>query len=353
MRSASILATLPLAALAAPSIQARAPLHIPRTTELVEGKYIVKMKSRADVSTMTALNVAPERVFKKFGGFAASLTPEMVEELRNHSDVAYIEQDAIVRVSATSQSNAPWGLARLSNTEPGSTTYTYDESAGEGTCAFVIDTGIDTTHPLENFSGDGEDTDGAFHGTHVAGTIGSAAYGVAKKTSLFAVKVLDSQGQGTNSGVLQGMDYVAEQATEQDCPNGIVVNMSLGGGKSAAVNEGAAVMVDAGLFVAIAAGNGDAFGNRQDISTVSPASEPSVCTVGATDKSDAVASFSNYGDLLDVYAPGVGVLSTIPGGDTDTYDGTSMATPSHRWPRRLPPWHWRCDRGWHVRNGEA
>lgn len=87
MRSASILATLPLAALAAPSIQARAPLHIPRTTELVEGKYIVKMKSGADVSTMTALNVAPERVFKKFGGFAASLTPEMVEELRNHSDV--------------------------------------------------------------------------------------------------------------------------------------------------------------------------------------------------------------------------------------------------------------------------
>lgn len=145
------------------------------------------------------------------------------------------------------------------------------------------------------------------------------------------------------------MDYVAEQATEQDCPNGIVVNMSLGGGKSAAVNEGAAAMVDAGFFVAIAAGNGDAFGNRQDISTVSPASEPSVCTVGATDKSDAVASFSNYGDLLDVYAPGVGVLSTIPGGDTDTYDGTSMATPSHRWPRRLPPWLWRCDRGWHVR----
>lgn len=98
------------------------------------------------------------------------------------------------------------------------------------------------------------------------------------------------------------MDYVAEQATEQDCPNGIVVNMSLGGGKSAAVNEGAAAMVDAGLFVAIAAGNCDAFGNPQDISTVSPASEPSVCTVGATDKSDAVASFSNYGDLLDVYA---------------------------------------------------
>ncbi len=123
--------------------------------------------------------------------------------LTNSPKVEYIEHDAIVQASAT-QTNADWGLARLSNTSPSSTTYTYDDSAGEGVCAYVVDTGIDVTHP--DFEGratfvsnqvDDDDTDGNGHGTHVAGTIGSATYGVAKKVSLYAVKVLDADGSGT------------------------------------------------------------------------------------------------------------------------------------------------------------
>lgn len=123
------------------------------------------------------------------------------------------------------------------------------------------------------------------------------------------------------------MDYVITDAPKRSCPKGVVVNMSLGGGFQQAMNNAATAIVNAGLFLAVAAGNGDRFGNPLDISTQSPASAEAACTVGATDSSDRVASFSNYGRLLDIYAPGVSVLSTRTGGGTATYSGTSMATP--------------------------
>ena len=118
------------------------------------------------------------------------------------------------------------------------------------------------------------------------------------------------------------MEFVVTDAPSQDCPNGAVVNMSLGGGFSQAVNDAAEAIVDAGIFLAVAAGNSAA-----DASTFSPASAPSACTVGASDSSDGFASFSNYGTLVDVIAPGVDVISSVPGGGTDSYDGTSMASP--------------------------
>jgi subtilisin family serine protease len=123
------------------------------------------------------------------------------------------------------------------------------------------------------------------------------------------------------------MDYVVDDAPSKDCPNGVVVNMSLGGGFSQAVNDAAAGITGAGLFLAVAAGNGDIFGNPQDASGSSPASEPSACTVGASDINDEVAYFSNYGSVVDIYAPGVDVLSTFPGGGTESLSGTSMASP--------------------------
>lgn len=129
--------------------------------------------------------------------------------------------------------------------------------------------------------------------------------------SIFGVKVLDDQGSGALSGVIAGMDYVASDYRNRNCPKGVVASMSLGGGYSATVNQAAARLQAAGVFVAVAAGN-----ENQDAANVSPASEPSVCTVGATDSSDRRSSFSNYGRVLDIFAPGTNILSTWIGGRT-------------------------------------
>ncbi|GAP89626.1 putative serine protease precursor [Rosellinia necatrix] len=334
MRSAVILAALPLV-LAAPSKRASpAPLLKPRNADVIEGKYIVKMRSSSSVQVleahknMVSSNIEYTYNSHKFTGFAAAMTAEEVEALQNMPDVEYIEHDAIVKAYAT-QEGADWGLARLSNTSPGSSTYTYDDSAGEGVCAYVVDTGIDVTHP--EFEGratfasnqvDDDDTDGNGHGTHVAGTIGSKTFGVAKKVALYAVKVLGADGSGTNAGVIAGMDFVVSDAPSRDCPKGVVVNLSLGGSVSSSINDAAANVVSAGHFMAVAAGN-----EAADASTSSPASEPSVCTVGATDKTDALSYFSNFGSLVDILAPGSDIESTWPGGKTNTISGTSMASP--------------------------
>lgn len=127
--------------------------------------------------------------------------------------------------------------------------------------------------------------------------------------------------------MIAGMEKVIEDVPNRNCPNGVVVSMSFGGGKTQAVNDAAKALTDAGYFAAAAAGNGNIFGIPIDAGTVSPASEPSLCTVGATDSNDVVASFSNYGAVVDIFAPGVGVLSDIPNNGTGTKSGTSMATP--------------------------
>ncbi|KAG6038973.1 hypothetical protein E4U41_003428 [Claviceps citrina] len=312
-----------------------APVVVPRGARLVEGKYIVKMKGGLNIQSLvntaiSSIKAVPDHTYSQsFHGFAASLTSQELEKLRKNPNVDFIEQDAIVSISAT-QTGADWGLARLSNQNAGSTTYTYDDSAGAGTCAFVIDTGVEASHPqfegrakfLKNFSGDGQNTDGNGHGTHVCGTIGSQKYGVAKKTKIFGVKVLDASGSGTNSGVIAGMDFVAKEARSQSCPKGIVVNMSLGGSKSSAVNQAAAAITKAGLFLAVAAGN-----DGDDASDYSPASAESACTVGATTKTDTLATYSNVGPMVDILAPGSNILSTWVGGQTNTISGTSMASP--------------------------
>lgn len=333
MRSSTLLALLPLA-MAAPSTTKRsslAPLITPRGAELVEGKYIVRMNkdsiSTAVSSAISSIAASADYTYvKSFSGFAASLSEKELEALRNDPNVAEIEQDAVVHAYET-QENAPWGLARISSQEPGGSTYTYD-GTGEGTCAYVLDTGIDVDHPefggraslAANFADGSGDGDVQGHGTHVAGTIGGETYGVAKQTTLFAVKVLGDDGSGTNAGVIAGMEYVT--TANDDCPNGAVANMSLGGSTSSAINSAAAAIVDAGIFLAVAAGN-----EGSDASNSSPASEPSACTVGATDESDALASFSNYGSLVDVLAPGVDILSASPGGGSQELSGTSMASP--------------------------
>lgn len=136
---------------------------------------------------------------------------------------------------------------------------------------------------------------------------------MAKRTRLYAVKVLGANGSGSTSGVIAGINFVATDSRNRNCPNGTVANMSLGGGYSASINRAAAALVDAGVFLAVAAGNDNA-----NAANYSPASEPSVCTVGSTDRNDAKSSFSNYGSVVDIWAPGTSILSTWIGGSSAT-----------------------------------
>jgi subtilisin family serine protease len=346
MRFEVLLALLPVAI--------AAPVLTPRAGTVIPNRYIVKFKE-SDFATaavdaaMALLPKAPAHVygFGKFRGFAAEFDDTVLNLLKALPNVEYIEKDAIIKAfddeallesakatlekkTFVTQGSSTWGLGRISHVNKGTSSYTYDDTAGTGTCAYVIDTGIYTAHTefegratfLANYAGDGQNSDGNGHGTHVAGTIGSKTYGVAKKTKLYAVKVLDSSGSGTNSGVIAGINFVASDSKTRSCPNGAVANMSLGGSKSTAVNSATAGVVSAGVFMAVAAGN-----DGRDAANYSPASEPTAFTVGATDSSDAKASFSNYGSLVDVFAPGVSILSTWNNGGTNSISGTSMATP--------------------------
>ncbi|ODA83519.1 hypothetical protein RJ55_02033 [Drechmeria coniospora] len=339
MHASTFLALFPLSlALAAPQRRwVPAPLIVPRSAELVESKYIVKMysdaKRSAVASAVSKIQADADFTYSRgFKGFAATLQPEELRKLRLNPSVDFIEHDAIISINSnTQQEDATWGLSRISSQQPGGTTYSYDESAGEGTCAYIIDTGVNAKDPdfegratfLKNFVEDDDDTDGNGHGTHVAGTIGSKTWGVAKKTKIFGVKVLDAYGSGRTSGVLAGMDFVTKDAVNQTCPKGAVVNMSLGGYKSKLVNDAAAAITNAGLFLAVAAGNDGA-----DAANYSPASEPSACTVGATSKDDKLAKYSNWGKVVDVLAPGSNITSLwINGRSNRTISGTSMASP--------------------------
>ncbi|OAA73034.1 serine protease prots [Akanthomyces lecanii RCEF 1005] len=337
MRMLRLLFVVPLI-LASPTTKSAqpAPLLIsPANSQLAVDRYIVKLKGTSSLSVMEDLlssigSKMRHKYDNVFKGFAANLNDTMLNSVRGHIDVEYAEQDRAVALNGfESQTGAPWGLTRISHRKPRATTYNYDPSAGEGICAYVIDTGIDAAHPefegraksLKSFV-DGQDNDGNGHGTHISGTIGSKTYGVAKKVHIYGVKVLDDDGNGDISTVVAAMDFIAKDHPSRSCPNGVVVNISLGFGYAASVNQAAASLVNSGVFVGVAAGNID-----EDASETSPASEPSVCTVGATEKSDDKANFSNYGAVIDIFAPGGSILSTWIGGQTKSLSGTSMATP--------------------------
>ncbi|TQV98798.1 hypothetical protein V2A60_007502 [Cordyceps javanica] len=330
MRLSIIAAVIPLA-IAAPVVEP-APLLEARGSQAIPGKYIVKLKDSATIGIMEAQAKvsSTDHVYKNvIKGFSASLTKQELERLRNDPDVEHIEQDAIISIgSITQQPGATWGLTRISHRQRGSTTYDYDTSAGQGACVYVIDTGVDDGH--RDFEGRAKQIktfvsgtrDGHGHGTHCAGTIGSKTWGVAKKVSIFGVKVLEDSGSGALSGVIAGMDFVSSDKNSRSCPKGVVASMSLGGGYSATVNQAAARLQSSGVFVAVAAGN-----DNRDAANTSPASEPSVCTVGATDSADRRSTFSNYGRALDIFAPGTGITSTWLNNGQNTISGTSMATP--------------------------
>ena len=260
-------------------------------------------------------------------GFSASLPTATLESLRRDARVEYIEADQTMTADTT-QTGATWGLDRIDQRAlplNGSYTYTPD---GSGVNAYVIDTGIRITHTqfggraVSGFDavGDGNGTnDCNGHGTHVSGTIGGTTYGVAKNVKLYAVRVLDCAGSGTNSGVIAGVDWVTSNHASP-----AVANMSLGGGASTALDNAVANSIASGVFYGIAAGN-----SNTNACTTSPARVASATTVGSTTSTDARSSFSNFGTCVDIFAPGSSITSSWNTNDiaTNTISGTSMATP--------------------------
>lgn len=274
-----------------------------------------------------------------YSGYFLDLT---IDWIRRDPSVAFVEKDSMVYANEFDvQKGAPWGLARISHRAPLSlgsfNQYLYDSEGGEGVTSYVIDTGVFVDHvQFEGRalwgatipSGD-SDTDGNGHGTHCAGTIASKDYGVAKKANVVAVKVLRSNGSGSMSDVVKGVEYAAKshQAAAKAGKKGFkgsTANMSLGGGKSPALDLAVNAAVKAGIHFAVAAGN-----ENQDAANTSPASAELAITVGASTISDARAYFSNYGSTVDIFAPGLNIVSTYIGSETATatLSGTSMASP--------------------------
>ena len=263
-------------------------------------------------------------------GFAVANLPDAaVEALQRNPRIARIEHDGIMTADASgTQSGATWGIDRIDQANlPLDGNFSWGAD-GSGVTAYIIDTGILTSHT--QFGGrasggftsinDGRGTtDCNGHGTHVSGTVGGSTYGVAKAVTLVAVRVLNCQGSGTTSGVIAGVDWVTgNHATRA------VANMSLGGGASSTLDNAVTNSINSGVTYALAAGN-----DNIDACNTSPARTPSALTVGATTSTDARASFSNFGPCVDINAPGVGITSAWSTSTTatNTISGTSMATP--------------------------
>jgi subtilisin family serine protease len=320
-----------------------APLLYAPEIDAIADNYIVVYKEDTLIATLNqdiaTLGIRPSFTYEHvFTGFAANLTAVQITALRQNPSINFIEQDQIVRATACSPRVAvtSWGLTRISERTKMSLDgfYTYPTTAGSGVTAYVIDTGIYVDH--NDFGGRASfgwkadnswsNSDGNGHGTHVTGTIIGATYGIARAAKAVAVKVLGDDGSGTNSGVLAGVNWVISQYNNAKKPS--VINMSLGGGISTALNLAVDAAVDSGIVVAVAAGN-----SNTNACSSSPASASRVISVGSTDvgisNTDVRSYFSNYGDCVKVFAPGSDITSAWIGSKTakNTISGTSMASP--------------------------
>ncbi|PVH76642.1 subtilisin-like protein [Cadophora sp. DSE1049] len=324
----------------------------------VPGSYIIVYKSTAAAAQikghrgeiLAKLGRGPKTEFDINGFKAANVITDAagLAKIGKSDLIAYIEQDVYVSVTPSTnntrvfsgpsalalvrQPYATWGLGRISHKLRGYFNYIFDTTACQNTRTYILDTGILIGHQEfggravwgANFITGSPDTDEHGHGTHCAGTVAGASTGVCKKGTVVAVKVLDQAGSGTYSGIIAGLQWALKDAYARGMQKRSVLSMSLGGSYSVSLNNAVASVVSSGIPVVVAAGN-----DNINAASVSPASAPSAITVGATDSNDYRAWFSNYGAGLDVFAPGVSILSSW-GSCKNCYeylDGTSMATP--------------------------
>ncbi|TQM83844.1 peptidase inhibitor I9 [Saccharothrix saharensis] len=295
----------------------------------VPGSYIVVLEDGVGAEGPAAAVGArvTHRYRSALNGFAATMSERAAKRLAADPAVAYVAQDQRFSVLADQPNPPSWGLDRVDQRDlPLNANYRYATAAGN-VHAYIIDTGIRTSHGDfggrasfdVNTTGDGTDTDCNGHGTHVAGTVGGAAHGVAKGVRLHGVKVLTCSGSGTLAGVLAGVDWVTANAQKP-----AVANMSLGGGANDTLDEAVRRSIASGVTYAVASGN-----SNVDACAFSPARVAEAITVNATDSADGRAAFSNWGTCTDVFAPGVNITSAwhTSDGATDTISGTSMASP--------------------------
>lgn len=306
---------------------------------IIKNQYIVILNKDAGPSNDFAKNIAKQhggKVLQTYDtvlkGFAVYL-PEaagtaFVEAMKKNPNVVSVENDTIMKIDATTQSNPDWGLDRIDQKAlPLNSAYSYLQT-GSGTTAYIVDTGILSTH--QQFSGrvlsgytaisDGNGTtDCNGHGTHVAGTVGGSTYGVAKNVSLVPIRILGCDGSGASSNVIAGLDWILKNGKKP-----AVVNMSLGGDANTSLDSAVENLFNNGYVMVVAAGN-----SNTDACSSSPARVSKAITVAATDNTDTRASYSNYGSCVDIFAPGSQINSSWIGNNTATkiLNGTSMATP--------------------------